>query len=227
MSFRVFFELSTGLSKPIIVPKGTLSEIINQIKKTETELGFKTTQFRDNPPHWESTEPKDGVSNKQLCNIVEEHNTFVRWLYGLFERCTKDPPKDGETITPEDASKFWHGLQLIDVSPDRWTGDYYQQRMIALYEAMRGRETEGNIFDAKPLTIKQANGVINLFSQYLDLEDIRLDVPIGYDYLTTEDEEHIWCDKCEGLVTNQHAYNCKKRKCSLREEGIIETDKEN
>jgi hypothetical protein len=227
MSYRIFFELSFGLSTPIIVPKGTLSEITKHIQKVENELGFKTEQFKDNQPHWVNTEPKNGISNEQLCNIAEEHNTYVRWLYGLFERCTKEPPKDGEAITPEDAAKFWHGLQLIDVPIEKWNGDYYQQRMIALYEAMRGRETEGNIFDSKPLTAKQAGDVINLFAQYLDLEDIRLDVPIGQDYLTNEDYDHVWCDKCGGLVTYQHAYGCKKRKCYLKEEGLIETNKEN
>ena len=216
--YHVFFSMSTGLKEPITVPKGTLKEIKERVALTEKTLGLETEQYKDNPKHWRNTTPKKGVSDEILCDVAEEHNRFVRWLYNSFEDCSKTPATDGEIITPEIATTFWHGLTLIEVPAHRWTGDYYQARMEALYEAMRGREGEGVIFDSKSLTIRQAADVINLFSQYLDLDDIRLDAPKDLDQLkSSADGGYEWCDKC-GAVTWEHAEICRKRGCPLKEE---------
>ncbi len=222
MSFHVFFELSTGLSVPITVPKGTLAQIEERIRLTEETLGLETEQYKDNPKHWKSTDPKPGVTDKVLCNVAEEHNKFVRWLYVKFADCSKTPAPDGELITPEQAAKFWHGLRIIDVPPEKWNADYYRARMEALYEAMRGRYhdllSEGIVFDSKALTPQQASDVINLFTPYLDHHDIRLDVAKDTDQLASmADGEYEWCEKC-GAVTYNHAENCRKRKCPVREE---------
>jgi len=218
MSFRVFFSLSTGLKEPITVPKGTLKKILERVALTEKSLGLETEQYRDNPKHWRNTEPKEGVSDKTLCDVAEDHNQFVIWLYHKFEECSQTPTPDGEVITVEDAANFWHGLDLIDVPAHKWDRDYYQARMTALYEAMRGRESEGMIFDSDPLTPEQAGDVINLFAQYLDSDDIRLDVPLGYDLLTADnDGEYTWCEKCGGLVSWGHVYNCEESECPLKD----------
>jgi hypothetical protein len=218
MSFKVYFNLSAGLKQPITVPKGTLKEIYEHIKDTETQLGFEMKQYKDNPKHWRSTQPKDGVSDDIYCQIAEEHNRFVRWLYELFERCSETPSKDGEIITPEESEGFWHGLVNIDVPHSRWTRDYFVNRMMAFYEVMRGRETEGIIFEAPKLTEKQASAVINIFSSILDNHDVRLDVPKGHDYLASMDDGgYYWCEKC-GAVTEEDADNCTKRKCPIKAE---------
>lgn len=217
MSYRVFFSLSLGLKEPITVPKGTLKEIAERVKLTEQTLGFEVEQYLNNPKHWKNTEPKEGVSDKTLCDVAEEHNRFVRWLYYRFEEYSEKPAADGEVITPEDVVPFWHGLSIIDVPAYRWTGDYYRARMDAIYEAMRGRENEGIIFDSKPLRPKQAADVINLFAQWLDHDDLRLDVPKGCDQLASSaDGGYEWCEKC-GAVTWEHAEACRKRGCPLKE----------
>jgi len=218
MSYRVFFSFSTGLSGPITAPKGTIERIMDHVASVESTLGIEKTQYKDNPPRWKSTLPKDGVDNKTFCVVAEDHNDFVRELYDSFASWYEKPSTDGEVITPEDAKKFWHGLQLITVPPELWTREYYVARMESLYEVMRGRESEGVSFNEKPLSQRQAAQVINLFSFYLDVHDCRLDVPKGTDYLASSyDGGYVWCDKC-GAVTAEHADACKKRGCPARED---------
>jgi hypothetical protein len=222
MSFHVFFDMSTGLSKDIKVPKGTIRSILDRIESTQRELGYEFVQYKDNPKYW-NKKVKDGVSDKVLCNIAEQHNTFVRILHHDLEEWSENPPNgEIETITPEESAKFWYGLTIIEVPAARWTGDYYTARMQAVYAAMRGIESEGMVYDSKPLTTKQAADVINLFAPYLDLEDRRLEVPKGRDYLASSyDGGYTWCEKC-GAITEEDAEQCKKRKCPIQAEWIAE-----
>lgn len=221
MSFHVFFDFSSGLAGSLTAPKGTLKAIIDHVKWVESELGYETEQYKDNPKHWKSTTPKKGVKDDHFHEVAEEHNNYVRYLYKNFSEWSKNPPIDGETITPEDAKKFWHGLQIIHVPLERWTAEYYKNRMNAIYEAMRGRECEGMTFDAKkPLSIEQANAVIHLFDQYLDAHDIRLEVPKGYDSLYCSDD-YAWCEKCGAIHWDDVEYeirSCRKKGgCKLKE----------
>lgn len=222
MSYKVFFSFSTGLSKPFRVRKGTYQRILDHVREVEQTLGYETEQYMKNPPHWKTTEPKDGVTDEVFCQMAERHNRYVQRLYDIFADKTKIPVKDRETITPRMAKKFWRGLNLITVPPSRWTRDYYKARMEELYAVMRGRETAGISFDEKPLTIRQAAQVINIFSPYLDKHDIQLDVPQGHDDLYASDD-YLWCEKC-GAVTWEHAEECRKRGCPVRKE--YEMDKE-
>lgn len=218
MSYRVFFSMSSGLNEPITVPKGTLKEILDRVALTEETLGFEAEQYRDNPKHWKSTTPKEGVSDKLFCEIAEEHNRFVRWLYQRLAEYSKTPPADGEVITLKDAASFWHGLTILEVPAYRWTGDYYRARMDAVYQAMRGQESEGVTFESKPLTPRQAADVIVLFSPFLDLTDLHLDVPKGCDQLaSSSDGGYVWCEKC-GAVTPEYAAACRKKCCPAKEE---------
>lgn len=227
MSFRVFFAMSTGLSGPIAVPKGKLKEIMHHVQWVESELGYETEQYRDNPKHWKTTAPKEGVSDETYCEVAEAHNRYVRYLYEDFGIWSKEPFKDGEIITPGDAKEFWHGLHTITVPPKRWTKEYFKARMDALYETMRGRDAEGVSFDAEPLTIKQASAVITLFDQYLDVHDVRLEVPKGYDSLYASDD-YAWCDKCGAIHwddVDQEIESCREKEgCPLRRDYPPEKD---
>ena len=218
MSFRVYFSMSTGLSKPITVQQGTLAKIEARVHLTEEGLGLEVVQYKDNPKYWKSTKkPKDGISDEVYCQIAESHNRFIRWLYHHFEQHKEKPFPEGETITPEQSSEFWHGLQEIDVPVERWSRDYYVARMEEMYESLRGRG-EGFTLNSKPLTERQTADVICLFGQWLDTHDCRPDVPKGHDYLSTSDDGgYYWCEKC-GAVTEQDAANCTKRKCPIKEE---------
>jgi hypothetical protein len=213
MAYQVFFSMSSGLSKSIKVPKGTLKNILDHVHWVESRLGYETDQYRNNPKQWKTTKPKEGVSDKVYCETAEEHNSYVRWLYEKFSAWSEDPPKECETITPKDAKKFWHGLQLIAVPLGRWTEEYYKARMDAIYESLRGRPSEGMNFDSKALTIEQANAVVCLFDQYLDAHDIRLEVPKGYDALYSSDD-YAWCEKCGAIHwddVEQEMKRCRKR----------------
>lgn len=219
MSFNVFFAFSAGLSKPITVPKGTLASVIRHVENIEDRLGLEREQYQNNPVHWAWRGwPAEDLDDKVLCEGAEEHNSWVRWFYDRLAYWSKNPPADGEIITPDDAKTFWHGLQTLTVPPRRWTGDYYSDRMKAIYEVMRGRPDEGMTFDEDALTAKQAGAVIRLFEQYLDPSDMRLEVPKGCDYLASSYYgEYDWCTKC-GAVLPETANACRERACPAQAE---------
>lgn len=224
MSYLVYFSFSSGLSGAVVCPVGTLEAIVSHVAEVEKILSIKRTQYEDNPPHWDyfDDEFKRGfpsASDELLCSTAEGHNEWVRNLYRDLGVWQKNPPAQGETITPEDAARFWPGLQLIEVSQDRWTKEYYRARMESLYEAMRGRESEGIKMDGKPLTPAQAGAVVRLFSGFLDSNDLRLDVPHGRDYLASSyDGGYSWCDKCFRCIGEGDEPFCRRRKCPLQEE---------
>lgn len=224
MSYHVFFSFSTGLSKPLKVPKGTLASITSLVEEVERLLKLEREQYMDNPPHWTSKSKRfDGLDDKLVCEMVSRHNRWVRSLYERFGKWTKQPVKDGELITPEQAASFWHGLELLSVDPERWTADYYREQMERLYEVIRGRETDGVSFNAKkPLTTEQADAVIMLFAEFLDTHDIRLAVPVGCDHLaSSQDGEYHWSSTCGAISEDDvehHAKKCRKKGCDVKEQ---------
>ena len=77
MSFHAFFGLTSGLATPITAPKGTYQSIMAHVRDIETALGFETEQYLDNPKHWKTTKPKDGIADNELCEAAEQHNHWV------------------------------------------------------------------------------------------------------------------------------------------------------
>ena len=225
MSFRVFFAFSNGLAQTIQVPKGTLASIMAHVRYVETTLGVRAEEpmHADDMPHWNrySKAWRSGfaeVEDETLCKTVEAHNQWVRDIFDQIAGWADKPVEDGEEITPKHARAFWHALEQLKVDPQRWTREYFVARMGELYEAMRGREAAGMAFDAKPLTERQAAAVFNLFDQYIDRHDMRLDVPKGRDYLASSyDGGYDWCEKC-GAVAPEDGDACTKRKCPIRAE---------
>lgn len=219
MSYHVFFNFSQGLSRTITVPKGTLSAIIAHVADIESRLKLEREQYNDNPVHWKwhgwpSPELKDDI----LCRDVEDHNRWVHWLYDCIAEWANNPVENGEDITPEGAKSFWHGLQTLTVPTNRWTGDYYRARMEELYKVMRGRPTAGISFDVAKLSPKQAGAVIRLFEDFLDPQDLRLEVPKGCDHLASSYYgEYDWCERC-GAVLPEYAESCRKRGCPVQSE---------
>jgi hypothetical protein len=219
MSFHVFFAFSTGLSRPITVPIGTLQKCIDHVEQVEEALGLERERYEDNPIHWNSRGRFKEVDNGELCQVVEDHNEWVRQFYFYLDKWAKEPVIGGEELTPDQATQFWHGLEILKVPTERWTGDYYRARMDELYEVMRGREAAGMSFGVKKLTEKQAAAVIRIFDQYLDPDDYRLDVPHGRDYLASSyDGGYDWCGVCGRAMVWEDTQWCKRRKCELREQ---------
>jgi hypothetical protein len=224
MSYSTFFSMSSGFSKPIRVPAGSKDAIMQHIEEVESILGLKRSKYKSNATHWDFFDARTragfpDVEDEILCKTVLDHNDWVRRWYKDFAEWAKKPPVGKtETITPKQAVKFWFGFQMLSVQPNRWTGDYYRDRMDHLYEVMRGRENQGVSFDEKALTPRQAAQVINIFSEYLDTNDLRLDVPNGRDELASSyDGGYTWCEKCGAVAEGDEDY-CKKRKCPIREE---------
>lgn len=224
MSVFTYFTFAVGLSKPLRAPVGTLASIHEHIAEVEQKLKLKREKYKDNPVRWEyfGRFKNADVDNKTLCAEVEKHNRWVRWLYDRMAHWQKNPVKGkkGEAITVKAAEEFWHALEFLTVPIERWDEEYYRARMEHAYEVMRGRKSEGEKFDAKILTPKQAGAVILLFSQWLDTHDIRLDVPNGLDELRASwDGGYSWSMTCGAIAEedeDDHARKCRKKDCDVR-----------
>lgn len=243
MSYHVFFSFSTGFTKSLKCPKGTYAQIKKHVKDIEESLGLKPEQYLNNPVHWNMFEFRKrihDIPDELLCTEVSSHNRYIRRLYEEFAFWFKHPFTVGkghqdtginqgypvgtkaERITPAMIREVWHGFELLEVPATKWTRDYYREQMDALYEVMRGRPTNGISFDVKALTEKQAASVINLFSEFLDAHDLRLDVPNGHDCLKSSyDGGYRWCEICGPVDENdigERCANCPKKKCPIKEE---------
>ncbi|HEX5426556.1 MAG TPA: hypothetical protein VFW94_23615 [Candidatus Acidoferrales bacterium] len=242
MAYRTFFLFAAGLAETLQVPRGTKAAIMAHVEEIESTLGLKRTKFRDNPQHWDHFDENyrkgfPNIDEEILCETISNHNAWVREMYDKFAHWSEHPFKRGkghqaehcvdsgypvgwrsEKLSPRDAKRFWHALEFLKVPVERWSMDYYRERMEHLYEVMRGRESEGVTFDMKPLTPRQAAEVIILFAEYLDDHDLRLDVPNDRDYLASSyDGGYQWCEKC-GPVAEGDEDICKKRGCPIRAE---------
>jgi hypothetical protein len=226
MSFHVFFAFSTGLVKPLHAPLGTKVSIAAHVEEVETALGLKRISNgigEDYPIYWDYNTRPGGASARKIddevmCRVVSAYNKWVRQLYDDFEEWASKPPDKFEVITEKDAAGFWFALVELKVPPERWSREYYVERMEHLYTVMRGHEDEGVNFDAKALTPKQAAAVIRIFDRYLDDYDARLDVPHGHDHLASSyDGGYDWCGTCCRPMIWEDAMACRRRKCELRE----------
>lgn len=217
MSYQIYFGFAQGLKKIIIIPLGKIDFMRNLIETTENTLELKREKYLDNPERWAFSK-YEGIKDSLLCSTASHHNEEVRRFYNLLAACSEKPITSGDALTPDIFSELLPGLEFITVPPERWNGEYYKEKMQTLYEVMRGRESEGISFDTKKLTEKQAANVVRLFSEFLDHDDRRLDVPKGHDYLASSDDGgYDWCEKC-GAITWDDAQRCGRKKCPLIEE---------
>lgn len=62
--------------------------------------------------------------------------------------------------------------------------------------------------------------MINLFAEFLDKHDLRLDCPNGHDTLKSSyDGGYTWCEKCGPVDENDlnfQAAHCPKRGCPIK-----------
>ena len=198
MSYHVFFSFSTGLTKPMTVPKGTLERIKSEIALTEEILGLKRTPTytpegeKQRPGwHWDKISESifvtagDKVDTKlpqwwlddrardakieRMASRVREHNSFVRRLYEeLGEWSKKKPSGKCEKITPKQAQEFWGGLAEIELPRSLWPEEHFRDHMEHLFEVLTKGKSRGTCLDCKPLDLEQAGALIMLFEDALD-----------------------------------------------------------
>jgi hypothetical protein len=249
MSFSVHFSFSWGLSKALVVPAGTKAKALAHVQEVERILGLKQVPPGDGnieangpnyPAHWDYFgRDFSRIDEDLLCKTVEEHNAWVRFMYQQFEEWAKKPfvptkTTKSEKLKPADAREFWHGFEIITLDAKFWNRDYYRARMESLYEVMRGRDSEGASWDGnKALTQQQAGNVIRLFEQFLDPDDMRLEVVQspgrgfnGQDRLASSyDGGYEWCSGddprdrgCYKPIDYDCIGDCRRRNCPLKRE---------
>lgn len=123
----------------------------------------------------------------------------------------------------------------IALAPARWDASYTEARLTEVYEALRGRMTSSLHLACKPLTVEQADEVINLLAYQLGLDrhDLRLETPWTWErtekgrrVLRRQDTlapsamqhgtGHVYCERC-GVPVDQEA-ECPRRKCPIAED---------
>lgn len=219
--YQTFFSLSRGIEKPLRVPRGTAERCRAHVASVEKTLGYVPERYRDNPAHWNKRQALE-VTDAVLCDVASRHNRWVRGFYEDLARWSAESCEEpAEFLTNENIQTFWQGLECIEVPPERWTRDYYVDRMEHLYKVMRGNGSEGVSLGTKALTPKQAAAVVDLFAVFLDRWDCRLDAPKGYDGLKASDDGgYVWCEKC-GPRVYEDAQHCRRRECPVRAEGDL------
>jgi hypothetical protein len=241
MSIETRFMFTQGLLKPIQVQAGTLA-LIEAHKAMLVEvfgLGDDTSQWcweirsklrtrsvpashrMDRVPVRE--DDAGLLTDKHVREISCAHRHLVDTVWArIAPEQAGSLGEEPETITVEQAAEFWPVLSLsIEVPFWRWTAEHYHDRMEHAYEVMRGRSSEGEHFDEDPLTIRQANAVIRVFSRWMDEHDVRLEVPNGHDMLKRSDTGgYNWCEHCGAIdeyEVRSEASGCKRGKaCPLR-----------
>jgi len=232
MSVETRFMFTRGLLHPVDVQVGTLALIESHKAMLVEALGLG-----DDPTEWRwavrdkfrtrsvpSSRGQDLVparaedagllTDKHVRAIASDHQHFVDEIW---TRLLPDQAEllggERETITVEHAAEFWPICSLpIEVPYWRWTAEHYHDRMEHAYEVMRGRASEGEHFDEDPLTVRQANAVIKVFSQWMDEHDVRLEVPNGHDDLKRSDTgEYEWCEHCGAI--DEDEVRCKASVC--------------
>jgi hypothetical protein len=168
-------------------------------------------------------EEDDGLlTDSHVREIANAHRLFVDAIWARMS-AQGQGCDELETISVEKAAEFWPVLYLsIEVPYWRWTAEHYHNRMEHAYEVMRGRSSEGEHFDEEPLSIRQANAVIRVFSRWMDADDVRLEVPNGHDELKRSDDGgYSWCENCgavDGSEVRWQAARCERaQECPLRQ----------
>lgn len=210
MSYHTYFMYSQGLSSDIVMPPGEFQRIKDHIREVEQRSGYFPEKYMDNPAHWNKRQAMP-LSDEDFCQLVMDHNRWVRTLYADMGKWSTSPPDPGEVVTPDQFQEVWHGLEMLFVPAGRWSANYYQAEMETAYEVMRGRSVNGVLFDADALTAQQAAAVIALFEEALGLHDLRLDVCLGEDHLTPGDDYH-WCQQHGAIADDDyelHADQCR------------------
>ena len=228
------FMFSTGLKSPMTVPAGTLADAQEHVQDVQETLGLVVTKHMDNPARWRDTTPTVEITDEELCDLAREHNEWIDELWENLGKWHESPPTgETETLTPEDAATFWHGTRKIKVPLERWDRRYYRERMEEVYNILRGQDVAGVHWGEKPLTPRQAAGVLWLISEHLgiDVGDQRLEAPREWVWsrkarrmkLVQLDEiqpsngydgnGYEWCERCGAVATDSEVEtDCPRRK---------------
>lgn len=218
-SMETRFMFTTGLLESMTVPAGTLKGAQGHVRHVEDTLGLEVMGTPPSLSLWRTTKPGKDVSDETLCRIAADHNDWVDYFWRMLSEWHECPPKgDTETLTPEDAATFWHGLRQIDVPMERWDRHYYRRMMGQVYEILRGRQVTGVHWTHKPLTPDQAGGVLWLIEQHLglDVDDQRLEVPRAWRVVngrtklvqldevqpsgSYDGDGYQWCERCGAVA---------------------------
>lgn len=239
-STEVRFALSAGLRQPLVVPQGTLAQAQEHVQDVERALGLAVMRRPHSPARWRTTTPKVDIDDIAWCRWARAHNAWVERFWKHLEQWTQTPPTGStETLTPEQAATFWHGLADLDVPPEHWDREHGVDQLTALYEILRGRPQRGFRWGTRPLTPEQAGGVLWLVGEYLGVNpgDIDMEAPRAWETkdgrtrLVQIDEArpnssyngngYVWCERCGAVATdNSGETGCPRResRCPVKQD---------
>lgn len=221
--------------KPVMVSVAFMANAELHIDGLCQAFGLDRTKDRYAYSRLSAAASSSPMPDEDLGRLVEEHNN---WCAGAKAQMY-DPicpwVKRDTKLTQEQHVFVSSWAKPIVLAPARWDARYTEARLTQVYETLRGRALGGLHIACKPLTVEQADEVINLLAYQfgLDRHDLRMETPrtwerspSGRRVLRRLDEiapsamqhgqGHVYCEKC-GVPVEQRA-DCPRRKCPVAED---------
>lgn len=175
------------------------------------------------------------MSDEDIGILVWKHNNWCAAAKAqMYDAVCLWVQRDTE-LTKEEHLLVNTWARPIALTTARWDASYTETRLTQVYETLRGRGTGGLHIACTPLTIEQADEVVNLIGYQLGLDrhDLRMETPRtwernekGRHVLRRIDKiepsavqhgtGHVWCERC-GVPIDQGA-DCPRRKCPIADE---------
>lgn len=223
------------LPRRVVVSATFMAEAEAHIDMLCEALGLDRTKDRYAYSRLSEAASASPKSDKDIGILVSKHN---RWcaaakaqMYGpaspWVTRNTKLTDKQHVFVNS------W--AKPIALAPERWDANFTESQLTDVYEELRKRSTSSLHVACKPLTIEQADEVVNLIGYQLGLDrhDLRMETPWTWELsgkgrrvLRRMDKiapsamqhgtGHVYCEKC-GVPVEQGA-ECPRRTCPIKED---------
>ncbi len=222
--------------RPVMVSADFMAEATAHIDDLCDALGLDRTKDHNACYRLSETASASPMSDEEVGILVWQHN---RWAAAAKEQMygstSSASVKRDTQLTHEQVVLVEMWARPIALASSRWDASYTETRLKEIYETLRGREDGGLVFNGAPLTIKQADEVVNLIGHQLGLDrhDLRMETPRTWErtkkgrrVLRRLDEiapsamqhgtGHVYCERC-GVPVDQGA-DCPRRKCPIADE---------
>lgn len=208
-----------GINKNIWVIEELLEVIKNMILAKKSWYESECVEYSSNIFIKLIEAEKDSKRLDILVNAIYDWNETTKWFWWSIKKFKETDINRWRhvEITPAQVQDWIVFLDEIEVPSQYWTPYFYEETMSNLFNAMTcGEDKYSNIIiTGKRFSITQAEAIIRLFSSFLDTNDVRLNVPDGHGFLTSDCTS---CEKCYKTLLSEDIYKCKKRKCFFSED---------
>lgn len=221
--------------KPVMVSANFLADAEAHIDDLCEALGLDRAKDRYAYSRLSEAASASPMSDEDIGILACQHNGWCAAVKAQMYDAEYPWAKRDTQLTREQEVFVSSWATPIVLAPARWDASYTEARLTEVYETLRGRETNSLHIACKPLTVKQADEVINLLAYQLGLDrhDLRLETPWTWErteqgrrVLRRQDTlapsamqhgtGHVYCERC--CVPIEQGADCPRRKCPIADE---------